>query len=102
MNVADGGSQEVDPRIDKSLRLLRCGQYAFHVAGILHARLAAIDPARFGLGADALGVAVGHQLLCLCQVLLLVIVAHVDHDAVELARLGRRVDLLGRLRVVEV
>jgi len=64
--------------------------------------LAAVDPAGFRLGRDAQAVAVRDQLFGARQVLGLLVVRHVDHDAVELARPRSVLDPLFALRVVEV
>ena len=102
VHVADGGRQEVDARVDELQGLLRGGEDALQVARVLHAGLAAVDAAGLGLGRDAQVVAELDQLRCPRQVLLFLVVAHVDHDGVELAGQRRLLDRVRALRVVQV
>ena len=101
VDVAEGRREEVDAGGDEAGGLVG-GEDALEVAGVLDAVLAAVDATRFGLGGDAVRVAVGDELGRLGEVLFLLVVAHVDHDAVEAARLDGPVDRFRRLRVVQV
>lgn len=102
VHVAERGRQPVDARGHELLGLVGRRQQALEVRRVAHAVLAALDAARLGLGRDAARAAVGHELARESQVLGLLVVRHVDHDAVEAAQVGRAPHDLGRLRVVEV
>lgn len=102
VDVTDRGGQEVDACVDELQGLFGRGQDPLQVARVLHARLPAVDAPRLGLGGDAQVVAELDQLGRPRQVLLLLVVAHVDHDGVEFARECRLFNRLFALRVVQV
>lgn len=102
VDVSDGGGEEVDAGVDELQGLFGGGQDALEVAGVLDTSLAAVDAAGLCLGGDAEVVAELDQLSGAGQVLLLLVVAHVDHNAVELARQRGLLDPGLALRVVQV
>lgn len=102
VDVADRRRQKVNARRDELQRFFRRRQDPFQIPRVLHAGLAAVDAAGLGLRRDAQVVAVLDQLRRAGQILLLLVVRHVHHDRVELARLRRLLDRLLALRVVQV
>ena len=102
VHVAERRREPVDARVDETARLRRVRHQGLERARVRHAVLATFDAAWLGLGCNAAGATIRHELARPGQVLVGAVVRHVDHDAVVQARVGRGADC-GRVRgMVEV
>lgn len=102
MHVADCGGQPIDGGVDILARFRGCRQQAGQIRRFADSIFPAFDPTGFSLDRGTPVVAVLGKLACLLQILFSLMVAHIHHDAVELASIGGAADHGGVLGMIEV
>ena len=93
-------NEPVNPRIHEPPRLIRLRQYALQLRRIENPVFAPIDTPRLRFCSDTSLVALLRQLFHNSQILIFLVVAHVDHYVVEQTQVGGLLDYFRGLCVV--
>jgi hypothetical protein len=103
MHVAESRGEELDSSGHEFLGLLWGGENTFEIGCLRDTIFSALNAPRLGFSTDIPLVKVLHQLLGECEILLLLVMAHIAHDAIETVGNGSRaLDQLRSLAMIEV